>query len=514
MQEIIIPELLAGFFIAVSLIRLFIKKLWNLEGLVWLPVLALGIIIALFPAYGFRPECVPLVVYGLVCVFFNLPGLISLMNHGWRDDSRARNPVFRAILLVLLVPVLGIALFFAPAPDSALLTEGVTTVMIRDEERGEDLFLRIYGAYDDGKLRSGGSDTYRRLDTRALKPLLALIPPVSGSVTVIDRVCGELRDAGFTAVTYSRRGFDSPAIGPDGKKYGLPLNKRARLFRAESRGRTTVAANIIGRSLEEGRRRDIAFLLDLLLRQNRLQPASGAYEGAIAAALAETDLSTVFLAGYDAGGAAILELTGSPDFAARYPAVKGAIAVESPLLSVLTGEEAPVIPPPHDNWFIAVWSGIRGRAAALRPRKITGIGEVPHPGVPVCFILSDKAAEGRHRNGRYAAILKVFRATGAPAVLAAASGAGPLDYSDIPEKYPIYPVLQPGSKASPPRSLTRETYGPGETAALMANFASVILSMDPDKANGAGPHRKPLGFRNFHIETNAVWNSLKKGSIL
>jgi hypothetical protein len=344
---------------------------------------------------------------------------------------------------------------------------------------------------------------------------MVLIPPVSGSVTVIDRVCGELRDEGFTVATYSRRGFDSPAIGPDGKKHSLSLNKRVQLFRAERRGRAMAAANAIGCSLEEGRRRDIAFLLDRL-RQNRPQPVFGTNEGAIAAALAETDLSMVFLVGYDAGGTAILELSGSPDFAARYPAVKGVIAVESPLFSVLTREEVPVVPPPHDNWFIAAWLGLRSRAMALRPRKITGIGEVPRPGVPVCFILSDRVAEPRHRNDRYAAILKVFRTTGAPAILAAASGAGPLDYSDIPEKYPIYPVLQPGSTASPLRSLTRGTHGPGEIAALMTNFAIVILAAGPEEAKGAGlvPLRKPLSSRNFHIETNNAWNSLKKGSIL
>ncbi|MDR0387972.1 MAG: hypothetical protein LBH57_08025, partial [Treponema sp.] len=494
----------------ISLIRLFIKRLWNLEGLVWFPVLSLGIIIALFPAYGFRPECVPLLAYGFACVCFNLPALFSLLNHGRGIDLQRWNPVLRAILLVLLVPILGIAVFFAPSPDSVLPAPGVTTVTLRDEERGEELFLRIYGAYDGGNARSG---------TRVLKPLLMLIPPVSGSVTVIDRVCGELRDAGFTAVTYSRRGFDSPAVGPEGKKYGLAPGGRMRLFRAESRGGVSVAANAVGRSLEEGRRWDITFLLGQI-RRNRLRAASGAYEEAITAALNGTDLSTVFLAGYGAGGAAILELTGSPDFTARYPMVKGVIAVESPLLSVLTGEEAPAVPPPHDNRFIAIWTGIRSRIAALRPRKIAGIGEVPRPGVPVCFIVSGRALEPRHRNGRYAAIFRVFRAAGGPAVLAAASGAGPLDYSDIPEKYPVYTVLRPGGVAFPPWGPAQETHGPGETAALINNFAAVImasgLAEGPEKAGGKAPalFRKPLASRNFHIETNDAWNSLKKGSIL
>jgi hypothetical protein len=510
-QEIIIPELLAGFFIVLSLIRPFIKKWRKLEGLVWLPVLALGVIIALFPAYGFRPECVPLLIYGFFCVLFDLPALISLLNHSRGGDFQGRNPAVRAVMLVPLVPVLGIALFFAPVMDSALLEAGVTRVTLRDEDRGEDLFLRIYGDYDGGK---AGDGAVRQGGSGALKPLLLLIPPVSGSVTVIDRVCGELRDAGFTAVTYSRRGFDSPAVGPEGKMYALSPNKRSLLFKAESRGRAAAAANAIGRSLEEGRRRDIVFLLGLL-RRNRPQAVSGAHEAALWAALGETDLSAAFLAGYDMGGAALLELSGSPDFAARYPAVKGIVAVESSLFSVLTEEETPEPPPPHDNWFIALWSGIRGRMAALRSRKITGIGEVPRPGVPVCFILSDKVKEPRHREGRYAAVLKAFHGAKGPAILVAAAGAGPLDYSDIPEKFPVYPVLSPGG-GTPPPGLSRGTHGPGETAALMTNFAAAVLesAAAPDETERAVPVRKPLPSRNFHIEVNAAWNSLKKGSIL
>ncbi|MDR0760669.1 MAG: hypothetical protein LBF74_11280 [Treponema sp.] len=500
MQEIIIPELTAGFFIAVSLSRLFIRKLRNLEGLAWLPVLALGVIIALFPAYGFRPECIPLLIYGIACAFFNMPVLVSLLTRSRNTGFKEHGPVFQALMPFLLLPVLGLAVFFAPVSDSALLEAGVTSAVIWDEERGVELFLRIYGAYDDeGNVPQG----------KRQKPILVLIPPLNGSVPAIDVLCGKLRDAGFTTVAYSRRGFDSPAVGPRGEKYPLPPNRRARLFRAESRGRATVASNEIGRSLEEERRRDIQFLLGFL-RQNTPPAASGTPDAVIADALAGSDRPTVFLAGYDAGGAALLELAGSPDFAAQYPAVKGLIAVESPLLSVLR-EETPPVPPPHDNRFIALWLRIRSRAVALLPRRISGIGEVPHPAVPVCFILSDRAMESRHRNDRYATILKVLHSTKMPTILAAAAGAGPLDYSDIPEKYPLYRVFRPGSKWS--QSLSRGAHGPEETAALMTNFASAILALG---AEGTAPvlSRIPLSPQNFHIETNNGWNSLKKGSIL
>jgi hypothetical protein len=271
-----------------------------------------------------------------------------------------------------------------------------------------------------------------------------------------------------------------------------------------------VASNDIGRSLEEERRRDILFLLGFL-KQNKLSPASGSPDAIIASALAGSDRSAVFLAGYDAGGAALLELAGSPDFTARYPAVKGLIAVESPLLSTLTREETLPAPPPHDNRFIALWLRIRSRAIALLPQRISGIGEVPHPDIPVCFILSDRAREPRHRNDRYATILRVLYNAKTPAILVTAAGAGPLDYSDIPEKYPLYRVFRPGSKLR--QSLIRGTLGSEETAALMTNFASTILAPGVEGTTPVLP-RIPLRPQNFHIEINNGWNSLKKGSIL
>lgn len=506
MQEIILPEMVAGFFIAVSLIRFFINKLENLEGMKWLPFLALGILIALFPAYGFRPECIPLVIHALFCAAFHVPDFVLLPARLRRAGFLELSPFCRVLLLFLLLPVLGLAVFFAPSADPALLEAGVASAALRDEERGVELFLRIYGAYDNEAARNavrGGTLGSRR-------PILVLIPPVSGSVGAVDQVCGELRNAGFTVVAYSRRGFDSPAVGPRGKKYPLSLNRRARLFWVESRGRAAAPANAAGRFLEAERRRDIQFLLNTIMQKS--VPVSGTSAAVVADALAETDPSTVFLAGYDAGGAALLELAGVPDFAARYPAVKGLIAVESPLLSSLTSEEPPPAPPPHDNWFVAFWVGVRSRALALLPKKIVGVGEVPGPDVPVCFVLSDRVMEPRYRNDRYATILKALYNTKGPAMLAAAAGAGPLDYSDIPEKYPLYRVFRPGRK----RNLARGTHGPEETAALMTNFAAAVLAMGRDGAEETIPAlpRKPNMLQNFHIETNDRWNSLGKGPIL
>jgi hypothetical protein len=512
MQEIIIPELLAGFFIAISMIRFFIRQLRNIRGLIWLPVLALGMIIALFPAYGFRPECIPLLLYGIFYALFNTPALVFLINPSRAGSFQEPRPICLMLMFGLLFIVLGIALIFAPFSDSNLLEMETASVTILDKKRSEELFLRFYSVSDEKN--TPYIAVQQKNSARALRPLMILIPPVAGSVTVTVRVCEELRNNGFTVVTYSRRNFDSPAIGSENKKHTLSPVGRLQVFRVKNWGGLTAAATAIGRSMEEGRRHDIAFMLDFF-KQNGQSLISGAYGEAVAAAFAKTDMSVVFLAGYYEGGGALLELSGSPDFTARYPEVKGIISVESVLFFALTREDTPAAYPSDSNRFIAVWSWIRSRAAVLHSLKINGVGDISHPKTPVCFIVSGKATNSRYREGRYAAILKVVYNTKAPVVLASAEGAGPLDYSDIPEKYPIYSVFRPGNKVSLPICPFRGTHGPEKTAALMTNFAVVVLTSCPDTEKKAQSlSKKALLPKNFHIEANSIWNSLKNKSIL
>jgi hypothetical protein len=117
-----------------------------------------------------------------------------------------------------------------------------------------------------------------------------------------------------------------------------------------------------------------------------------------------------------------------------------------------------------------------------------------------------------------------------------------LDYTDIPQKYPLYSFFFPGKEkpAFQKRELSRIT------ASLIANFSAALLETNtlevmpesqipmesevpavsptefPSEAPGErGPDQgdfplAPQGLPEggLHVETNGAWNSLPKGYIL
>ncbi|MDR1352947.1 MAG: hypothetical protein LBK05_06660 [Treponema sp.] len=474
MIELIIPESLAFLFLFLPLVRPFVKKLWPMDGLVWLPVLALGIAAALFPAYGFRPECIPLLFCAIILNIINIPQVLSLAGRMKNDDFRERNWGLTVFLIAFLVLAAAAGIYFLPGEETALTGEGVSSVVVYDEERDNKYFLRVYGQTGP---KSG------------TVPALLVIPPITGSILMADRLCASLRDGGFTVVSYSRLDFDFPSVDQDGKSRNPPLADILNLFRSYTGGRFSEAANNTGRSQETERQADIRFLLGLI-RQNQGIPGYGEAPGN------RTDWGRVFAAGYGAGGSALLSL------ADQDTALRGIIVIESQLLSAYKGDEQLSAPEfsRDANWFRSLWAGISGWAANLRSRKITGIGTVPNPKIPVCFIVSDQVQNAKHQNGRYAALIQVFRTAAAPVILAAASGAGVLDYSDVPEKYPIYSTLFPGrgKKAWP-----RAGCIPG-TAALITNFAVSVLERENTGAGKPSISRKPIDKQDLYIQTRGA----------
>ena len=128
MVELIILESLVFLFLLLPLIRPLVKSLWPIDGLTWLPVLALGITCALFPAYGFRPECIPLLLYAVIFNIINIPQVLSLIGHIQNDDFRERNWGLTVFLIGFLVFVTGIGIYFLPGEETALIEEGVSSV--------------------------------------------------------------------------------------------------------------------------------------------------------------------------------------------------------------------------------------------------------------------------------------------------------------------------------------------------------------------------------------------------
>jgi hypothetical protein len=489
MWELRILELLIVFFLLLPLIRPFIRTLWAIDGLALLPVLALGIVIGIFPAYGIRPECIPLAIYVVILNFSNIPALVSVLRRLKNDDFRDQGPLVSGTSLGLLIAVSALAFYFTPSAGIDLTVRGVRSAAIRDTNRGVDLYLRIYAPITaDGPASLEADTGGPAIAEAALRtsPLMVLVPPAAGSLSAVDRICGELSLRGFTVLTYSRRGIDAPAIRGTGKKQMLSPARTIRLLQAMLRGTRSVAANAIGCGLETERMQDIDYLLSSL-----------SHPGGIGNWLPEgTDRNCIFITGYGAGGAALIRLGGTPEFVGRNPGVRGIIALESPVLSAL-GQEPPKtlqFTKEEVGGLYFFWAKLAARFDALGPKRISGMGTLPRSDIPVLFILSDRVLYSRDRERRYLSVLEIFRTGPKPVALAVVPGAGPLDYSDVPEKYPLLSLLFPGDQ---PPVWSREDYAPG-TASLISNFAALLTETQ-------GLQRTVLG-KDIYIDTNRAWN--------
>jgi dienelactone hydrolase len=460
--ELRILSILIAFFLFWPLIRPLVNRFQGFGALVWLPPLALAIAIGIFPAYGFRLECVPLLIYTLVFNILNIPALLTVPFSQAKAAGFYEWKVLRCILqAVLLFALLGIALWFSPVEDTALIEAGVSTTALHDTARDATLYARVYGPESAA---SGGS----------LRPLIILAPPLSGSVTLVDRVCAALRDSGFTVLTWSHAGGDLPAVDEQGRLRLPPLGRMVALVRTMIGGRKTAKANAEGRALEADRLNDITFLL----AQIRVNTAFGAE------ALASVDTRRVFLAGYGAGGSAVITLASSSGFVQGNPEVQGVIAVEAPLYAAYRAEAAAVYPVDETNQATRIWSAVRNWFARQRAPRIAGLGTVPRGLLPTLFLVSDAAFTASGRAGAYLAVTSAFAQAEGPAILAAVEGSGPLDYSDCPRRYPLLSFFAPGvGKAAPSETVPGMAAG---TAAIIADFAALGLG-------ARTPSRAPFG---------------------
>jgi len=433
----------------------------------------------LFPAYGFRPELLPLLIYAAVLTGIGISRRTK-DNTLYGNIRRARLvPVIPP--LVLLAAAAGMAFYFTPQKDTASATQGVYTVKASPDSVGsiagtageKEYFIRIYT--DENENRS------------APRPLLVLLPPVLGSQAAIDEVSGELRDRGFIVLSCSRRGFDSPVVfSPDESKserYGISPAEWFRRVHTFFSGTVSASANAEGRKLEEERKEDLLFLLSWIRQNPLLEEKTPLFS------LASRD--AVFLAGYDAGGSAIILLGNSFSYMPGFPApaaesdysqvaghgsppdgirIRGLIAIESYLWSGYREEHIDVpILPADAEWLASVQYGLKRWFQEVKPKKITELGQIPELSIPVLFLVSDR---GRTAAGRYRAMFRSYEKARGPAVLISADGAGPLDYSDFPVKYPLVTTLLRGHG----KSLWNNPEAPARTAEIITGFAVSVLN--------------------------------------
>jgi hypothetical protein len=213
------------------------------------------------------------------------------------------------------------------------------------------------------------------------------------------------------------------------------------------------------------------------------------------------------LAGFDAGGAALLYLAGTSGsggagagIADRYPGIRGIVTIESALWSGFRAEVRDA-PAPEGSWFARILGAVKNRAAALRPLRFTGAGVVPWPSLPVLNLVSDRSQSREPGDLRYLPLRETMQRSRSPMALLSLEGAGPLDYTDYPATHPLYSFLFPGRG--------RRNFGAVEAIeniiTVIGGFAILVLNDQPGSSAGTAiPARRGLK-AEFQLETRS-WN--------
>jgi hypothetical protein len=468
-KEIWGPEALIVFFLVLPLLRPYFKSLWSSDGLSWLPLVALAIALGIFPAYGFRPECIPILI---LCLFFTIANIVSRINDTFLD----RRPLLTFFSMMLLIAATIPMFVFSPRIYNEPDEESIQMIKINSAEvgsgvLGREYFLRIYGK------------------VQASRPLVFLVPPEIGSAASVDLVCTELQGKGFTVVTYSRKGYDVAVIDEKDRKHLASPVKLLEYLRIYNKAASNIAANEQGKTLEAERWADIEFLLP------RLPALLGSTE--------KERLPPLLLVGYGAGGSALVRGTG---YVFRHFDVVGIVAIESQLWSSYLPEQRNA--PENelaDGFFKRFWSSI-----SMQSRQVNRTGSLPDSGFPLLYLISGRAMDFGKGQKTYQAVfdcvrkgegVNVVRTNSGPVAIASIEGVGPLDYQDFPLTHPLYSSLFPGLKG------VEKSKNPiSDTAAIISNFAALLL----EQSSQTGiiiPPRQPINGR-LRVESkgySAFW---------
>jgi hypothetical protein len=248
----------------------------------------------------------------------------------------------------------------------------------------------------------------------------------------------------------------------------------------------------LGRNLETGRLEDLRFLLPRFVQNSE---AGGPLFGP------DTAPESVFLAGYNAGGAGALYYTSeSEEPHSLRPKISGIITIESNFWSLRQGEEHQLEEIPEGSGALLRFRiNLRNWMRGLKSLKISGLAEPPETGKPLLFLVSDRAFETKaaETGGPYEALFQVFaRSSSGPRLLAAVPGTGPLDYSSIPVTKPLYSVLFRGKE----KKIWAHGDYPAKTAGLIAGFVSSVLRAE-DETGGIRIIKNAEPWKGLYLES-------------
>lgn len=480
MQDLVVLELIISTVLFLAVARPFVKSFRGVDGIAALPAIALVASIAVYPAYGFRPEFLPLFALSFLMFLGSIPRLVDVFRRLRTDDYGERSLGRLALGILVLTTVTVFAVVFAPKTDRPVDGESNRWLgtIVHDDTRDVDLSLRYYPGS-----RSAGNENERR-------PIILIAPPLSGSFDVTDNLCVALSNRGFLVAVFSRVGLDFPTLLPDGNRVYPGIGTILQSALAFTWGTRFAYAARAGSAIERERVDDITFLVRYaqIAAERRDEPYKDA------------DPERIIVLGYGSGGAAatLYAATSAPQIAA-------AIAVEGPILSALKGEDpaAPHASGARSGLFKAWVAEIYAR---IKFERLLRVSNVPAPTIPVLFLVSDLVREPEFRDGRYATVLRALLLAEAPCLLASINGAGPFDYSSVGDEYPLYLAAKPGLNK---RSMERGYYIE-RTAGLITNFVNKVVP----GADGTRPLIRATLGEEIKTETGGSWKSTDVTAIL
>jgi hypothetical protein len=431
MTELIIVESIIGIFLLLHIVRPYINAFQEADGFVFFPVAALLCCIAMIPAYGARPECLPLFLFTAAYNIFYFPSVAAIISglkkRPVQDDSLPLSFLATTVLILSLV----VAFHFAPSEEQPNSNAQKTQFTVSDSARGN---IELFVSYYQGNRND----------------LILVTPPVTMPLSMIEDICFALSRAGYKILAFSRPRFDNSAIDEKGKSVELSINKKTNRYIRAASGVKNIKMIQLQRDDAAEREADIRFLLSALNTEPLLKEIIPHYEN-------------IFLLGYGAGGAASIELSGDGNFLQANPAVKAVAAIESIVLCDFSERKYE----PGKN----ILRNIGGMFGRFFKKPALQMENIPHPKIPVLFVAGD-GAQGKNRYSRYTAVVQTMLESESPFLFASINGIHATDFSALPRKYPVFTLFFKGKK---------EGVWPGEdttsnTAGYIASFFSLAKS--------------------------------------
>jgi hypothetical protein len=426
MIEIIVVESIIGIFLLLHIVRPYLNAFRKTDGFVFFPAIALFCCVAMIPAYGIRPECLPLFLFTIVYNVLYFPSVAAffsrLKNYSDYDD---RLPL--SLLAVVLLAISLVAAFRFSPRDERLVADAEKPqfFIMNDASRGIDLFVSRY--------QGSGND------------LVLITPPVTMPLSLVEDICFAFKETGYTVLAFSRPYFDNSAAGENGETVELSIFQKMKRYTRAMNGIKNRDTIPVQRQEAAEREADIRFLLAALKSNPQLR---------------EMRYENIFLLGYGAGGAASVGLSGNEAFLRENPAVKAVAAIESIVLCDFS-ELAFV---PDKNILRNIGNAVRRFFKKPLPR----LEHITHPEIPVLFVAGD-GAQAKNSYNRYMAVVQTMIESKSPFLFASVNGIHPIDFSAFSRKYPVLPLFVKGKK----EGVWPREDAVANTAAYIATFFSL-----------------------------------------